>query len=313
MSRHSNRRAPRCGSSSTSRSAWTNWKPFASLLWTAFIATGRQSVWKSPGKHPGGSRKRHAGKWRGQSLKDRHSLTTEVSSLWKALEHFIVPHVDTPGTLRSETDDRTSVPSVTVTASGAWEPGVVPGNIPDEVKDLADKGAHDFARASRPLAKANLVPKLTVCEGDARPANTIHRGCLICGSENRSGLHVHFHRQGSSVVASHICDHRYDGYFGVLHGGVIAALLDGAMTNCLFAHHITAVTAEMTVRYLLPVRTGEHVQLRAWIEKADPRLYSLRAELRQNHQVACYAAAKFIPKPATESEPAEHENCHSHR
>ena len=145
MSRHSNRRAPRCGSSSTSRSAWTNWKPFASLLWTAFITTGRQSVWKSPGKHPGGSRKRHAEKWRGQSLKDKHSLTTEVTSLWKALEHFIVPRADTPGTFPSDRDDRTSVPSVTVTASGEWEPGVVPGSIPDEDEDHADKVGRDFA------------------------------------------------------------------------------------------------------------------------------------------------------------------------
>jgi acyl-coenzyme A thioesterase PaaI-like protein len=35
----------------------------------------------------------------------------------------------------------------------------------------------------------------------------------------------------------------FEGYAGWLHGGLTAALLDGAMTNCLFAHGCQAVTA----------------------------------------------------------------------
>ena len=44
-----------------------------------------------------------------------------------------------------------------------------------------------------------------------------------------------------------------EGYSGLLHGGVAAAFLDGAMTNCLFAHGVRALTAELTVRYREPV------------------------------------------------------------
>ena len=36
-----------------------------------------------------------------------------------------------------------------------------------------------------------------------------------------------------------------EGYTGLLHGGIAAAFLDGAMTNCLFAHGIEALTAEL--------------------------------------------------------------------
>jgi acyl-coenzyme A thioesterase PaaI-like protein len=35
----------------------------------------------------------------------------------------------------------------------------------------------------------------------------------------------------------------------MLHGGVISSILDGTMTNCLFAHGTVAVTAELRVRF----------------------------------------------------------------
>ena len=155
---------------------------------------------------------------------------------------------------------------------------------------------------------------MTITDQTNRPLNSpfsewgprinayVHSGCVICGTANSDGWHARFHRQSDgSVVAIHFCDDKFAGYSGILHGGIVAALLDAAMTNCLFAHHITAVTAEMTVRYLRPVHTGETVQLRAWIDKSNPRLYSLAAELRQDNQTACRATAKFIPKLAPES------------
>jgi acyl-coenzyme A thioesterase PaaI-like protein len=51
-----------------------------------------------------------------------------------------------------------------------------------------------------------------------------------------------------SVQATFDCNGTYEGYANILHGGVASALLDGAMTNCLFAHGHPGVTAEITVR-----------------------------------------------------------------
>jgi len=121
-----------------------------------------------------------------------------------------------------------------------------------------------------------------------------HCTCIVCGRENDHGLHVQFRsEQDGSVVAAFHCDPVYQGYPEVLHGGVVASLLDGAMTNCLFAHGIVAVTAELTIRYLLPVRTGDEATVRAWVVKSSSRLQMLAAELLQGGEVRAKAHAKF--------------------
>ena len=94
------------------------------------------------------------------------------------------------------------------------------------------------------------------------------------------------------------CDRSLEGYGGRLHGGVIAAALDGAMTHCLFALGRTAVTAELTVRFKQPVATGRPATVRAWLERDLGPLYLLQAELVQDGVVKAAASAKFLEDEA---------------
>jgi len=87
-----------------------------------------------------------------------------------------------------------------------------------------------------------------------------------------------------------------EGYEGLLHGGMTASLLDGIMTNCLFAHGIVALTAELKVRYREPVAIGPEISLRAWIVQRHPPLYLLKAELIQEGCVRATALAKFMER-----------------
>jgi acyl-coenzyme A thioesterase PaaI-like protein len=80
----------------------------------------------------------------------------------------------------------------------------------------------------------------------------------------------------------------------LLHGGVIAALLDGAMTNCLFAFGHRALTVELKVRYHAGVAAAEESLLRAWLEDSTRELFQLRAELSQDGAVKASATGKFM-------------------
>ncbi|MGO8698976.1 MAG: PaaI family thioesterase [Limisphaerales bacterium] len=97
-----------------------------------------------------------------------------------------------------------------------------------------------------------------------------------------------------SVTGSFTGNQAMEGFQGLLHGGIIASLLDGAMTNCLFAHGPVAVTAELKVRYRKPVVIGCEILVRAWMERCHPPLYLMRAELNQECCVKATAVAKFI-------------------
>ena len=133
-----------------------------------------------------------------------------------------------------------------------------------------------------------------------------HPLCVVCSPKNPLGLGLEFTvAEDGSVEGTFAGSVVFEGYSGLLHGGVIATLLDGAMTNCLFAHGCESVTAELNVRYRHPVVARETMTVRAWREKSIWRLHLLRAELKQNGVVKATARAKFMEhKPENTESPS---------
>ena len=89
----------------------------------------------------------------------------------------------------------------------------------------------------------------------------------------------------------------------MLHGGVLCAILDGAMTNCLFAHGCIAVTADFHVRFRHPVSTDQTASVQAWVSRSTSCLYELHAEIVQNNQVKTTATGKFMRQPQLAKNP----------
>jgi len=53
------------------------------------------------------------------------------------------------------------------------------------------------------------------------------RMCFICGLENPVGLHLHMYETEPGVVeTTYIPPEHFQGYPGVLHGGIVGALID---------------------------------------------------------------------------------------
>ena len=122
-----------------------------------------------------------------------------------------------------------------------------------------------------------------------------HPFCFVCSAANPMGLALRYTAApDGSVSASYLGHGAMEGYPGMLHGGIIAALLDGAMTNCLFAHGITALTAELRVRFRSPVHVAEELTVRAWLESSGHELFELRAQITQGGEVKARARGKFM-------------------
>jgi uncharacterized protein (TIGR00369 family) len=122
-----------------------------------------------------------------------------------------------------------------------------------------------------------------------------HYGCFVCGIGHPHGLGMEFEILGDARVEGRFeRGKEYQGYGGLLHGGVICSLLDGAMTNCLFATGKPAVTAELTVKFKNPVMAGEPVTVQAWIRDDLCPLYIVEAELSQGGSVKARATGKFM-------------------
>ncbi|MDI6449288.1 PaaI family thioesterase [Anaerobaca lacustris] len=130
-----------------------------------------------------------------------------------------------------------------------------------------------------------------------------HNHCLICGKRNPWSLGLQFRADATGQVRAHFQAHRrLQGYDGILHGGVIASLLDAAMTHCLFHRDVRAVTGDLHIRFVQPISCSARVEIRAQVVLAKSPLYRLRAELCCAGRVMAWAEAKFLQHHAGDSE-----------
>jgi uncharacterized protein (TIGR00369 family) len=142
-------------------------------------------------------------------------------------------------------------------------------------------------------------------------ARQSHAHCMVCGSSenNPDSLELVFsqHPDGS-VSAPFVVSPKHQGYTGLLHGGMTSTLLDAAMTHCLFMQGIKALTAELTVRFLAPIRLGQTLTVCAKLLGQRRGIYQLEAWLMSGLHLAgqqmaaeprlARASAKFIAPAA---------------
>lgn len=82
------------------------------------------------------------------------------------------------------------------------------------------------------------------------------RQCFVCGVENPYGLHLKFYESGPGEThAEIVVPERYQGYPGIVHGGIIAAMLDEVSGRAFMGDDPPRfmVTVKLSVRYRRPV------------------------------------------------------------
>jgi acyl-coenzyme A thioesterase PaaI-like protein len=121
-----------------------------------------------------------------------------------------------------------------------------------------------------------------------------HPNCFVCGKD---GLGVNFEIEADGAIEAKVaCRQIHQGYNHILHGGMVTSLLDAAMVNCLFAHGVVALTAEIKVRFRYPVAVSQPAVVRAKIIDCSKILYNMTATLIQCNTIMAKANGKFIKK-----------------
>lgn len=123
---------------------------------------------------------------------------------------------------------------------------------------------------------------------------TVANRCFVCGPDNPAGLRLRFRWEGEAAVAEFVPGEEHVGWERVVHGGILAAVLDDAMGNVFYLRGYQALTARMEVRYRRPVRPRDHLVVRAWLAAEDARTLRTRAELLRDGEVVCTAEGVFL-------------------
>ena len=103
---------------------------------------------------------------------------------------------------------------------------------------------------------------------------TDYQRCFVCGQRNPYGLHLVFRLDNNTVVADFQPREEHQGFPGVIHGGIVAALLDEALgrTSVLGNNREWTMTGRLEVRYRRYVPYGPLLRVRASLDSERRRM-----------------------------------------
>lgn len=125
------------------------------------------------------------------------------------------------------------------------------------------------------------------------PANK----CFGCGGANDAGMKLTFEQDNAKrrIVGRFILGEAYQGGGGMAHGGIIATLLDEAMGKVCRFREVRAVTAELTVQYLKPVKVDQEIIVEGFETDQKGRNLFLAGEIRNNAgEVLARGSGRFV-------------------
>ena len=71
--------------------------------------------------------------------------------------------------------------------------------------------------------------------------------CFVCGKHNSSGLMLNFNYSDKKAFAEFSITKVHQGYKDIVHGGILATIIDEALIKAALANGLNAMTAEVTV------------------------------------------------------------------
>jgi uncharacterized protein (TIGR00369 family) len=106
--------------------------------------------------------------------------------------------------------------------------------------------------------------------------------CFVCGRENPAGLKMEFYEIEPGLVESRLkVPDEYGGYPGIVHGGVISAMLDECSGRAAqTGPNDFMFTSEIKVRFRKNVTTDEIIIVTGKLERRRNRVAFARGEIR---------------------------------
>jgi len=111
------------------------------------------------------------------------------------------------------------------------------------------------------------------------------RMCFVCGRQNPVGLNLDFYEdpEAGQVQVEFVVPDEYQGYPGVVHGGIVAAILDEVSGRAVLINGSDGdlmATLKMTIRYRRPTPTETLLTAVGWVERPGTSRAKVAGEIR---------------------------------
>jgi len=105
--------------------------------------------------------------------------------------------------------------------------------------------------------------------------------CFVCGEKNPGGLRLSFDidKEKKTLKTTFTGGPVYQGYDGILHGGILSTLLDEAMAKLSYELGYRTVTASLEVRFKNPAPILKPLHVLGEIAEVTQRLVKAKARV----------------------------------
>ncbi len=123
--------------------------------------------------------------------------------------------------------------------------------------------------------------------------------CVVCGRSNPHGLKLRLHvAPDSGMVSTEFTPGPHHvGFEGLVHGGLLATVLDEAMTwAATWKNKRFCYCGELTTRFRNPLRPGQVLRVEALVEFSRPKLVEVAGKIFDHTgRLAATSSGKYVP------------------
>ena len=129
--------------------------------------------------------------------------------------------------------------------------------------------------------------------------------CFACGELNEVGLHLRLNLEPGRCWTELALPRRFEGWEGIIHGGILSTILDEVMAWSLVSHDNWGVTARMSVDFRKPVTVGQAIRAEGWITESRRRIQVTAGRIVDAESGVELAVAEATYVAATETRKRE--------
>jgi uncharacterized protein (TIGR00369 family) len=119
--------------------------------------------------------------------------------------------------------------------------------------------------------------------------------CFACGKDNPIGLKMEFLFENDEVTVKFTPKEEHQGWKNVIHGGILATLMDEAMARVIINSGYNVVTSSMDMRFLRPAKSGEEITITGKINRIDGKnIYAVSKILNGNNKTVASSRGTYV-------------------
>lgn len=122
------------------------------------------------------------------------------------------------------------------------------------------------------------------------------RYCFACGTLNPIGLHMEVSYLEDKAVSRFSLKREFQGWSNIVHGGVVATILDEIMAHAVMHYVGKGVTTSLQITYRAPLHVDKEVRAVGYVAERKSRLAVAKGEVRavDNGKLIATGESRFI-------------------